>query len=291
MLEYRDDLVLPHRGVGRNQTRLDGHVIGALLHPGDEPNSVAGEIFKPSVIVVATVENDDRAGIEAQPACDVNLMGLALADMGEAGQVAVMIEQHMDLDGALGAAKGGPIVQAEAEVDDGGVERDQCVLEAKRPLALRRQPLAAGQKLLEDGLIKLPGPMSVGVRERATRRSGFQTQVLQLPFGSGQPLGDLAQAVRAPQLAKQHGDELSPTAKTARASLGLVLAHGQFELATREQLQKLTKNAAYSIHGGFSSYGRSGLLRTHFNLPEELAAQHHSGPMDRGCSRTVIGQK
>src|SRR5205807_5731903 len=52
------------------------------------------------------------------------------------------------------------------------------------------------------------------------------------------------------QLAKQHSCKLSPAAKTTHVPLGIVLLHCLLEPLAREQLQQLSKNAAYSIHGG-----------------------------------------
>jgi hypothetical protein len=51
-------------------------------------------------------------------------------------------------------------------------------------------------------------------------------------------------------LAEQHRHELSPTAKSAAMSLGLMLPNRILKLYPWEQLQQLSENAAYSIHGG-----------------------------------------
>jgi hypothetical protein len=74
--------------------------------------------------------------------------------------------------------------------------------------------------------------------------------MLELPFGRCQSLANLAQAVGATQLTEQHGHELAPTSKTASVTLGLMLVDGCFKFDPRKQLQQLTENTAYSIHGG-----------------------------------------
>jgi hypothetical protein len=56
--------------------------------------------------------------------------------------------------------------------------------------------------------------------------------------------------MRPTQLAEKHGHELAPTSKATSVALGLMLANRCFKLDTRKQLQQLTENAAYSIHGG-----------------------------------------
>jgi hypothetical protein len=47
--------------------------------------------------------------------------------------------------------------------------------------------------------------------------------MLQLPFATRQTAANLAQGMRASQLAKQHGHELAPTRETSRVALGFVL--------------------------------------------------------------------
>src|SRR5215813_2492498 len=74
-------------------------------------------------------------------------------------------------------------------------------------------------------------------------------------------MADFPQGPRRPKLTKQHGHELSPTGKTARMALGLVLRNGLLEFLSRQQLQDLGKNGAYSIQGG-------SLLRLKFGSGE-----------------------
>src|SRR5258708_942495 len=53
-----------------------------------------------------------------------------------------------------------------------------------------------------------------------------------------------------PQLAKHHRAELVPTREPTRVALGLGLFNRSGKLQPRHELQNLTENAAYSIHGG-----------------------------------------
>src|SRR6202008_3598930 len=76
--------------------------------------------------------------------------------------------------------------------------------------------------------------------------------MLQLSLTRRQPLTDLPQGMGVSQLAKQHRNELAPTGEAARVPFAFMLFGEAFELRSREQLQKLAKNAAYSIQGGAS---------------------------------------
>ena len=162
-----------------------------------------------------------------------------------------MIQQQVQLDGSLGPPELRPVEQRHAQVDDRGVQAQQPVLEPKFLLApLTGHPsLAAAQQLLEYGLEQLPRPVFVGVAQRRPLRRHRNPQVLQLALTTGQPSADLPQRMRPPQLAEQHGYELTPTGEAPRVVFRLVLFHRAFELQTREQLQQLRENATESSHG------------------------------------------
>src|SRR6266568_8446037 len=72
----------------------------------------------------------------------------------------------------------------------------------------------------------------------------------QLTFAGGQSAANLAQGLRPPQVAEQHGYKLSPATEPAGMTLGPVLGDGLFKLVAGKQLQHLAENAGYSYHGG-----------------------------------------
>src|SRR5215467_14825484 len=92
--------------------------------------------------------------------------------------------------------------------------------------------------------------MLIGIRQGALVRRGSDAQVFHLAFNRPQPIADLPQRLGLPQLAKQHRHKLSPTIKSARVALGLMLPHGFLELDAGEEVEQLGENAAYSIQGG-----------------------------------------
>ena len=140
----------------------------------------------------------------------------------------------MQLDGAFGAPELGPIEQRGAQVDDAGVQTQQLVFETE--LVARRRAAALRQQLLKDGFVDLPGALPVGVGQRRARRSGGQAQMPRLALAGRQAAADLAQRLGTAELAKQHGDELSPAGEAAGVALPAMLADGLFKLRAREQL-------------------------------------------------------
>src|SRR6266478_2894929 len=88
----------------------------------------------------------------------------------------------------------------------------------------------------------------------------------QLAFRRRQAAADFPQALRMPQLAKQHCHELLPARESARMPLRFVLPYRGVKLQPREPVQNLAEDAAYSCHG-------RGLLFPHFDwfLPNPIS--------------------
>jgi hypothetical protein len=124
----------------------------------------------------------------------------------------------MQFDGSFGAPEFGPVEQRHRQVDDAPVQAHQLVLEAELlPPALTGHPLLAfSEQLGEHRLEQFPRPMLVGVGQGRLLRRQRNAQMPQLASAAGQPAADLAQRVGAPELAEQHGYELT----TAREAAG-----------------------------------------------------------------------
>ena len=106
----------------------------------------------------------------------------------------------------------------------------------------------ASQQLLEDVLVQNPRAVCIGVGQCGARRRR-DPQVRQAAFTAGEPAADLAQRLRAPQLAEQHRHELPPTRKAARMALSAGGTDDALELVTGKELEQLIEDAAESEHG------------------------------------------
>ena len=247
-LVQEDDFIALDGAALRPGAAFHNAVIGIVLHARDEVDAVGIERGEPGVVGIATVEDHDGAGIETQRAGDAAFMHAAFGDEGETGQQALMIEQQMQLHGALGAPILCPVEDAGAEFDQGGVQAQQFVLEAE---AMRAGSfVAAAQQLIKHGTVQLPRPMLIGIGQGGALGRIGQPQVPQLAFAGGQSAANLAQGLRPPQVTEQHGQELAPATEPASVALGPVLGDRLLELLAGKQLQHLAENAGYSYHGG-----------------------------------------
>jgi len=140
----------------------------------------------------------------------------------------------MKLHRSFGPAKLGPIKHLLTQVDGRRIHADQFVFKTKRFFA---NPLATTpiEELKKYPLIKLPGTMLVGVPQSGMPGSR-DTQVFQFPFAASKTSGNLPERMSAAQLAKLHGDKLSPTRKSFGAPFGTGFVHQVLELDPRKQL-------------------------------------------------------
>jgi hypothetical protein len=69
-------------------------------------------------------------------------------------------------------------------------------------------------------------------------------------------------------LAKQHGNELTPTGETTGVTFGGMLLHRAFKIVAGKELEKLRENGAYSIQGGIPPERRLVSRKTQSKLAE-----------------------
>ncbi len=124
---HRDDLVAEHLALFRNRTHLNGRVDRVGLHPRDEENPVLRQLPEPHIIVVAAVNGQDRTRFQAQVPGYVQLVIFSLRHHCERGQVAVVVQQQMQLDRALLLRVFGPVKHGRRQLDDAAVQTHQLV--------------------------------------------------------------------------------------------------------------------------------------------------------------------
>jgi len=242
LLVHEDVSVVGHRTARHDAIPRGGLQAGHEIHAG------RGQLGKPRHLEVPTVKHQDRAGRKPLLLRHGRLSPFPLRDHQDRGQVAVVVQGEMQFHGALGPTKGGPRKHFGAELDQRGVETQQLVLEPKLLRARRGLSLTPGEQLVKDGLIQLPRPMRVGIRERGPAWRG-DAQMGQPTFTARQASGDFPQRVGSAQLAEQHRDELPPAGETTGVAFGVGLLHRALKFQSWKELEQLAKDAAESHRG------------------------------------------
>jgi len=114
---------------------------------------------------------------------DIRLPGRRNGDKG--WQVAVVIQEGMQFDAALGAAEGSPRKERQAEAHHHGVQAEELVFELE--FVLRGQWLTTPGHHAEEGLEKWGGPPVVSVGKGGTghRLRSQVVEVLESGFQAG----------------------------------------------------------------------------------------------------------
>ena len=235
----------------RRLASLDHLVMGSLLHPGHEEQTLGAPAAEECEVVVGPVHGDERARIQVQRSGDLDIGPFGLGDQHVGRHVVVVVEQDVDFDSTLGATELGPRKEPQTQRDGGRVQRQELSAELKfrRPVvpqhALGAEPLQGRpEQVLEEAGRTVLG----GVGERGLLRCLIDAQVGELAQAAGQAVADLAQGVGLSQLAEQHGHELSPAGEPLRTALGAVSLDQCRELRSREVLQQLTEQARSLYH-------------------------------------------
>ena len=110
--------------------------------------------------------NEDATDRKRQRAGHGDIALLAVGDGGETRNQAVIVKPGMDLHGPFGVTELRPGEHTKTQVEDGGIEGDEFVLETKA--VARGRCLAAGKQFVEQRLIEFPRLLLVAPGQRRT---------------------------------------------------------------------------------------------------------------------------
>ena len=202
-------------------------------------------------VEVAPIEQIESSGLDHQVVEYVDLVGLAIGNANEAGYGTTQVQQCMQLDGGLGAAKRSPRVNRETQVDrrriegiDGGVQiHPQRFVDIQRSCNRDQVLRVVGINLPRSGRIR------IGQRVARDRRAAKAHVVQALGLRAQVDL-DVSQRLAVGQLRKRHCQKLIQ----ARKVLDLVFAPMRCDAAAKggqgQMRHDLRKNQLALMHKG-----------------------------------------
>ena len=200
------------------------------------------------------------AGFERELVEHGDVVGFALRNVDETGNVAAEIEERMKFDGGLAAAKVGPGKERQAQVDGGGVERVDGVVQsdAERLVGIQRPGL--GDEDVSEVVIDAPVVDAVGVGQRAPRNGTAEAGVIALASGRVQAGDDVAEALAERELGEGKCEELIAAGEAAGPVMPAVASDAVVEVVPRQVVHQLGKHEVAGEHGEGSTVG-TGLFR------------------------------
>ena len=207
---------------------------GIVFHPGDKIDSLATPSAPEGIVGIAPIVHNDSSGGEVESSGHLHIRNLSLAQDGELGKVAVVVQEQVQFDRPLGSSEMGPIKDAQTQVDGGRIEADQFVFEPD--FLLRRKLTSASvEQLSKQMLIKLPGTVLIRIGQGGAAGGG-DSKMLQLPLTASEASGNLPERMGSAQLTEKHGHKLSPAGESPSMPLGFRFSDGLLKLDSRKQL-------------------------------------------------------
>ena len=99
-------------------------ISSVVFEPCNEEDAGLGPLEEEFKVQVPPVDGDDATGGKREMAGGSDIGSLAIGDHGEVRQIAVVIQEQVELDGAFGLTEVSPGKQAETKVDGRGVEAE-----------------------------------------------------------------------------------------------------------------------------------------------------------------------
>ena len=158
----------------------------------------------------------------------------------------------MQFDGALGLSEVGPGEHGQAQVDGGGVQGIDGVIEFQPQVVLGIQgPGEADEGVGEVG-IQAPVALLVGVGEGIAGDAAAQAQVVEFVLVCAQADLDIAQALAMGELGEGHAEELVEAGKGLDVAVAVIALDATAEGFHGQVGHDLGKDELTGRHEGFS---------------------------------------
>ena len=215
---------------------------------GDEKGGVLLESVEPLEVEIPSIHDIDSAGLEREPVQDAHIVDLPRGDLNERGDVAVQVQQRVDLDRGLGAPEIGPGEQRQAQIDGGGIQGVHHLVQVATEGIVGIQGAGDTDQLQGEGFVDPPIPVRIGVSQGVARDRAVDAHVVKLFAGRAQAQFDVAQAFPIGQLSEGHAEELVPARKGVDAMIPVVFSDTPREHVIRDVRHQLREDTLADVH-------------------------------------------
>ena len=134
---------------------------------------------------------------------NIDVVHLAVTDENERVNIAAQIKQRMELHGGLGGSKRRPREHREAEIDGGGIQRIDGLVEFKRQWIVGIEPPRDADEVLGEVGVDAPVAHGVGVRQGVAGNRAAETQMVELEGLRAKTRFDVRAGSRARSVARR----------------------------------------------------------------------------------------
>ena len=243
------DLVADEAGGAIHGSGGEAAELGVRLRSQDEEAAAEMKTMEALEVEVGPVHDVERPGFRNQHVQDVDVMQLSVGYVNECGNVAMQVEERVQLDGALRFAEPRPREQRQAEVDRRGVKRVDGVLDIKagKRVVGVDAPGDVDEVLREVG-VDPPVTGLVGVGEVVAGHPATDAHVVELSGLGAQAGFDVAQAAPVGELGEGHAPVLIRTCECLDIAVPAISRDTAAERVPWQVLHDLGENQAAGIH-------------------------------------------
>ncbi len=197
---------------------------------------------------VASVHDVERSWLQNQEVQHIDLVHLAIADVDEGRNRASEGQQGVQLDGCHGFAKRRPVEQAQTQIDCGGIQCVDRVLEIESQVLVQIKPASA-----PDQYCSQVGPDSlvarlVGIGQGRAVNAVVKSHGAQLSRVGSQRHFDVVQALATSQLGKSHDAKLLRANQAPHARVAAIAGHDARKACPWNELHVLREQGLADIH-------------------------------------------
>jgi hypothetical protein len=242
------DVIAPQAGAAIDRTGLQAVKLDAGLGPRHAERGGPSESVKPLEVHVAAVHDVNGAGLQREFVEEADIGLFALGNRDDGGDGTPDVEQGVEFDGRLGRAEARPGKEAQAQVDGGGVERIDGVVEfLSQGFAGIESTGAPDQSLGQVG-VDAPVTGGIGVSQGAVRDGRLKPQVIELLAARTETDLQVGETLPEGHLGERHGEELIPAAEPSDLVMPAVTNDAAAELLGVNPLHELSENGFARVH-------------------------------------------
>lgn len=241
-------------------------------------------------IQITAIHDVERPGFDGQDVQHVDLVGLAIRDMNESGNVAAQVQQSMQFDRRFGSAKWRPREQRQVQVDGGCVQRvDRVVqIDAKAVVAvqLARTSDEQGGQVCPDAPI---APL-VGIGQRRTFDWRAKAHAVKFRLVGLQTSFDVAQTLAVGQLREGHGAELLWATQAAHSGISTIAIHDARKTGPRNELHNLREQRLAQVHSSPPENSISGRYLNR-NMDKLISNRHQNKSLCKPRQYSILARE
>jgi hypothetical protein len=177
----------------------------------------------------------------------------------------------MELDGSLCFAKRGPVEQAQAKIDGGGVQRVDRVLEFEPQVLVQIKFASAPDQNRSQVGPNAPVARLVGIGQGGAMNAVAKAHGVKLAGVGTQRHLDVSQALAPSQLGKGHNAKLLGASQAAHARVAAVALNDSRKACPWNEFHDLRKQGLADIHGK-SPRGLS--LENYTGMEKQVSNRH-----------------